>query len=419
MRGLTHINTDMTATREYLNGEAAAVLDPGPMRGQLCRIVAISDFCSAIPPDPVHGSPPSWPMGIPAANQPGEPRVTGGYLERLPLAAVAAGLADSAEIWTFAGRDGESDADRGLWGGTADPDRPGLTRRVFRADAADGARSSGDAIAHVAATGAPDILCVWGLGVDAALLDACAGAVRIYNSIDAPALRIPDAEATRFDLFLTGAEWQSDEIRARVPGARCLVLPIGPEFASGETFFPTGAPKDRDVVYVACTQPYKRHEVLLDALEANPGTSALLVVGYGHLTEALREDAARRGLDVEIVGPVGHDEVNRQINRARVGVVCGRDDGAPAILTEYQLAGLPVLANAGLVCGLHYVTPETGLIAAEGPEFAAALRHLLDTAYRYDPRPVALSRWGWPASIARLGAEIADIRRMRDGKDHQ
>lgn len=195
------------------------------------------------------------------------------------------------------------------------------------------------------------------------------------------------------------------------------MLPIGPEFASGETFHPTGAPKDRDVVYVACTQPYKRHHVLFDALAANPGTTALLVVGYGHLTDELRADAARRGLDVEIVGPMPHDEVNRQINRARVGVVCGRDDGAPAILTEYMLAGLPVLANADLTCGLQYITPETGLAAAEGPAFAAALRRLIDTADRYDPRPVALDRWGWPASIARLGAEIEAIRRAREGKD--
>ena len=48
------------------------------------------------------------------------------------------------------------------------------------------------------------------------------------------------------------------------------------------------------------------------------------------------------------------------MNRARFGVVCGVDDGAPAILTEYMLAGLPVLANAELRCGLQYILPETG-----------------------------------------------------------
>src|SRR5699024_2016269 len=130
-----------------------------------------------------------------------------------------------------------------------------------------------------------------------------------------------------------------------------------------------------DVVYVACAQPYKRHDILFDAMARRPGTRGLLVVGYGHQADEFRERAAREGLDLEIVGPPGvsHDEVNRQINRARVGVVCGQDDGAPAILTEYQLAGLPVLANARLSCGLQFVTPETGIAAHEGADFAEAL----------------------------------------------
>ncbi len=51
------------------------------------------------------------------------------------------------------------------------------------------------------------------------------------------------------------------------------------------------------------------------------------------------------------------------MNLARIGVVCGVDDGAPAILTEYMLAGLPVLANARLRCGLQYIRPETGRAA--------------------------------------------------------
>lgn len=268
-------------------------------------------------------------------------------------------------------------------------------------------------LAHIAACGAPDILCVWGIGVNTAILDACAGSVKIYNSIDASALRIPDDEARRFDLFLTGADWQSDAIRDRIPDARTIVLPIGPEFASGETFFPTGGVKDRDVVYVACAQGYKRHDILFDALQRRPGTTALLVVGYGDLP--LAQEAARRGLDVEVIGPPGisHDAVNLQINRARLGVVCGVDDGAPAILTEYQLAGLPVLANARLRCGQQFVLPDTGLLAEAGAPFAAAMDHLLSSGPAYRPREVALARWGWRASIARLAQAIDEIRAER------
>lgn len=380
-------------------------------------IAAISDYCSQVPPSPSHSRQPDgfWTNAArQGALRPDSVAVTGGYLERLPLAAVASGVVDHAEVWSFAGRDGESDRDRGVRDGTPDPANPALIRRVFRADGP-APYASAEAVDFVRTMGAPDILCVWGVGVDAALLDACAGSLKIYNSIDAPALRIPDDLALRFDLFLTGADWQSREIEARVPGARTLVLPIGPAFASGETFFPTGAHKDRDVVYVACAQPYKRHDILFDAMARRPGTRGLLVVGYGHQTDEFRDRAAREGLDLEIVGPPGvpHDEVNRQINRARVGVVCGVDDGAPAILTEYQLAGLPVLANARLSCGLQFVTPETGLSAHEGADFAAALDMLLRDDTRYDPRPVALSRWGWQPSMAVLTDALTDIRHAR------
>ena len=151
------------------------------------------------------------------------------------------------------------------------------------------------------------------------------------------------------------------------------------------------------------------HDILFDAMERRPGTTALLVVGYGD--DDLRADADRRGLDVEIVGPPGvdHDAVNRLINRARVGVVCGQHDGAPAILTEYQLAGLPVLANADLVCGLDHVPASAGTIASPGAPFAAALDGLLASPPA-DPRPDAIARWGWRASIARLGQDIDAIR---------
>ena len=95
------------------------------------------------------------------------------------------------------------------------------------------------------------------------------------------------------------------------------------------------------------------------------------------------------------------DEVNRLMNRARFGVVCGRDDGAPAILTEYMLAGLPVLANAALSCGRQYILPETGMTAtADG--FADGIATLLARALAMDPRRTVLDRWTWPHSIEKL-----------------
>ncbi|MDT1064622.1 hypothetical protein RM190_22385 [Paracoccus sp. CPCC 101403] len=82
-------------------------------------------------------------------------------------------------------------------------------------------------------------------------------------------------------------------------------------------------------------------------------------------------------------------------------------------MTEYQLAGLPVLANARLCCGLEFVPPEGGLIAEKGEEFAASLDHLLRHHFEYNPREAALKRWGWRPSIALLAASLDDIKAAR------
>ncbi len=384
----------------------------------MTRIVAVSDFCNTPPMPSVWTDTDfdrAWARIRGSAGPLADGPVCGGYLERLPQAAVAAGLVASAEVWSFAGDDASPfDSAPVLPGG--EPDAPahvaGLRRRVFRADGHPAPYGSADAVAHVRRHGAPEILCVWGLGVDGRLLEACAPSLKIYNSIDAPAIRIPPEVSRHFDLFLTGAEWQSDEIRARHPGALCAVLPIGPEFASDTTFHPTGAAKDYDVVYVAATQPYKRHDLLLDMVSQLPHRRALCVAGYGHLTASLRAEAEARGLAVDWVGPLDHAGVNLAMNRAHIGVVCGVDDGAPAILTEYMLAGLPVLANDRLCCGLQYIRPDTGLAAPEA-DFAGALEALIQLKDSLDPRTVVQANWTWPHSVRTLAALLDEARTRR------
>lgn len=328
--------------------------------------------------------------------------VVGGYLERLPLACVKAGLADHAEIWHHA---------RSLDVPPLRRESAYLARRVFRLDGEGAPFSSRDMLDFIRKEGAPHILVVLGLGIDERILRACARSVIVYNSIDAPSLRVPPEVSRHFDLVLTGAEWQSDEVRARHPGMRCAVMPIGPEFADPETFRPLEAQKRYDVVYVAAAQGYKRHDILFEALAAAPRPlRALCVFGYGEMGEALREEARARSLDIEFVGPPGvpFAQVNALMNAARIGVVCGVDDGAPAILTEYMLAGLPVLANEKLACGLQFITPETGRTApAEG--FGAALSAMLDDLGSFRPREAVLARWTWPHTVERFGEIVREV----------
>lgn len=355
-------------------------------------IVVISDLVEGhSPPDWVVEPEPGIPAPVDSDRLRARLEVTGGYLERLPLACVKAGLADRVEIWHH-----------------LEPHLPHrykvehdlLVRRAFPLDRRGPPVMSTAMRRHVERLGAPAMLIVLGLGVTSDLLDACGASTRIYNSIDHPALRVPNEEARRFDLILTGAPWQSEEVGRRVPGARTLVLPIGPEFAATDLFRPLGEPKRYDIIYVAAAQPYKRHDILFDALALLPDLSALCVFGYGELAEPLRERAHREGLNVDFVGPPGIPfvEVNRLMNSARIGVVCGVEDGAPAILTEYMLAGLPVLANAALSCGRQYILPETGLVAT-AEQFATGIVTLLDRAPTLTPRQVVLDRWTWAHSI--------------------
>lgn len=134
--------------------------------------------------------------------------VAGGYLERLPLACVKAGLADRVAIWHHL----EPHLPHRYY---VEHDLP--VRRAFPLDERGPPVRSGAMRRHFERLGAPAILVVLGLGVDAGVLDACADPTIIRNSIDAPALRVPDAVAARFDLVLTGAQWQSDEVQRRVP----------------------------------------------------------------------------------------------------------------------------------------------------------------------------------------------------------
>jgi glycosyltransferase involved in cell wall biosynthesis len=365
---------------------------PGSVQPLADRVVVISDLVeqrSAFP-EPVG---PAFPSGTQSGTSADCP-VVGGYLERLPLALVRAGRARSAEIWHF--HHGAPMVARRV--------SDTLTRRAFALNAGPPFHSEA-MLAFIREHGAPAILCVLGLGVSEALLEACSASTIIYNSIDVPALRVPPECSRHFDIVLTGAHWQSEAVQQRHPHMPTAILPIGPEFASAETFHPLpGAPPpDYDLIYVAAAQAYKRHDVLFAAMARSPSRlRALCVIGYGEDGPRLRDQAQALAIDVDFIGPPGvpHAEVNRLMNRARVGVVCGVDDGAPAILTEYMLAGLPVVANASLRCGLHYILPETGIAAPED-RFEHAIAEALSRA-DFAPRQTVLERWTWPHSVRRL-----------------
>ena len=322
-------------------------------------------------------------------------RVVDGYMERLPLACIKSGLVDYAEKWHFTREPGVRPASF---------EQPLFGARQFHIRNEAVPFHSDDMLAFIETHGAPAILCVWGLGVSEAILQACRESFIIYYSLDAPPLRVPPQCSRLFNFIMVGAEWQRDEVHARHPHIACELLTVGPEFADPVTFHPLGLTKEYDVIYVATAQPYKRHDILFNGLaHCSRQVRCLCVCGYGELGDELRQSANERGIDVDFIGPPGVSfaEVNYHMNRAKIGVVAGINDGCPAILTEYMLAGLPVLANDQLCCGLRFVTPETGITAA--PDlFHIGIETLLDRWTSYQPRQYALEHWGWSASTKRL-----------------
>lgn len=372
----------------------AASTAPAPLT-PMPSIVVISDRVDWHPDDGIADPPAPWQAVTDASFA-----VTGGYLERLPLACIAAGIVERAEIWHHRAGQGRS---------SYIPAGPRLGYRGFPIADPMSPFDNRAMLEFVATHGAPHILVVYGLGVVPALLAACANSIILYNSIDAPALRVPPEVSAHFDLVLTGAQWQSDEVEARHPGMATAIMPVGPEFAAIDQFRPLDGPRDYDLIYVAAAQGYKQHDLLLDALETLPrDVRGLFVFGYGEEADRLRARIADAGLSVDCIGPpgVGFDEVNRLMNRARFGMVCGRDDGAPAILTEYMLAGLPVLCNAELVCGRQFILPETGRFF-DPADLAAAIMAMRAETGRCFPRETSLARWTWPHTIARLQPLLA------------
>ena len=157
---------------------------------------------------------------------------------------------------------------------------------------------------------------------------------------------------------------------------RCRIVP--PAVAAPSSAVPGTDDGDPYLLYPAVTWPHKRHEFLVDVMEALGDTRTRLVMtgGPGPGDARLREAVERSSVAhrVEHRGLVSHDELRSLYARAAALVFPSVYEGFGQPLAEAMAAGCPVIAGA------HGAIPEVlgdaGLLVADEPtEWAAAVEH--------------------------------------------
>jgi glycosyltransferase involved in cell wall biosynthesis len=159
-------------------------------------------------------------------------------------------------------------------------------------------------------------------------------------------------------------------------------------------------------------EPYKRTEMLVDAVATVPG-ARLVVAGSGTGMEALRAHVERRGLAarVDLLGFVDDATKVRLLREAHVVATASRKEGWGLTVVEAAACGTPAVAFD--VPGLRDAIRdgETGvLVPGDHPAaLAAALRRVLEDAALRERLAAGAVAWAARFTWERAAAEISAL----------
>jgi glycosyltransferase involved in cell wall biosynthesis len=184
-----------------------------------------------------------------------------------------------------------------------------------------------------------------------------------------------------------------------LPSPRRLVaIPNGIDLAPFERPAPRPADLDASIVpkgyavFLGRLNRRKGVDVLLDAYAKRAELPSLVIIGDGDESGALKEQAARLGLQrrVHFVGRRGGLDKAYLLQNARMGIIPSRGwEAFPLVVLEMQAAGLPIVATR--LPGLKDLIDEGGtglLVPSENPDtLGQSLAHL----------------WASPAQCERMG----------------
>src|SRR5262249_30647634 len=135
-----------------------------------------------------------------------------------------------------------------------------------------------------------------------------------------------------------------------------------------------GAKKDADLIMVASWSPFKRHNRLFQALATlNRRGEKLrgIMVGYRNdcTLDEIYKEARHYGVhgQLEFFERLSPENVNVQLNRARVNIVWSRKEGVNRAIIEGLFAGVPCILRHGFNYGHPYpfINRQTGCFATE------------------------------------------------------
>lgn len=217
--------------------------------------------------------------------------------------------------------------------------------------------------------------------------------------------------------FVTISQATADEIAAHgIDPSHISVGYLGVELGVLQPDPAARAPEPT-LLYLGRIKRYKRIELILDVLAANPG-AVLEVAGDGDHRPALEEEIRARGLEdrVRLHGYVSEERKLELYRRAWINVTTSSAEGWGLSVTEAAACGTPsaALALGGLTEAID--DERTGVLADEVPELAAKIGALLADPQRRDAMGTeARARVGelsWD-DTARLTLSLLDRERLR------
>jgi glycosyltransferase involved in cell wall biosynthesis len=203
-----------------------------------------------------------------------------------------------------------------------------------------------------------------------------------------------------FPVFVLASE-PRDAGFLRALGSNLIPLRVGGNWwVDHRVYRPLGSTaKDVDVIMVSSWGRYKRHYKVFSALaKLRTAGMRLKTVLIGYPADYALDDILRQaryyGIEdqLEVYEQLAPEEVNRQLNRAKVNLLWSRREGFNRAIIEGMCAGVPCILRAKHNYAHHYafINPQTGCFSSEA-ELPQRLLWMINNRDSFSPREWVLA----------------------------